>query len=259
MTPHYNSSFYESYRNVSHGSALQVLPFMIEWVKPRSVVDVGCGIGTWLAACRELGVEKVFGVDGAYVDRTELMIPESAFKPHDLATPLELADRFDLVMSLEVAEHVPAASAKGFVRTLVKLGPVVMFSAAIPHQGGTGHINEQWPEYWAELFSEFGYLVVDCIRPLVWDNPLVEYYYAQNILVFVESGQIENYPELLRQRAPQAPLGRVHPRKFEEVYALLDDAPHKLLRPKQLLRALPHSLNGALQGRLNRLLGRNSG
>jgi SAM-dependent methyltransferase len=253
MTTLYNSGFYQTYRDASLRSARQVLPFIMEWVKPRSVIDIGCGIGTWLTAFRELGVERVLGVDGEYVNRAELLIPEGSFRPHDLATPLSLAERFDLVMSVEVAEHIPASAARGFVRTLTNLGPVVMFSAAIPHQGGSGHINEQWPEYWAELFRGLGYTVVDCIRPVIWDDPFVEYYYAQNILVFVDSSQLEKYPELSRRCDPKAPLGRVHPRKLEEMFALLQDAPHKLVGPKQLLRALPHSLNGVLWGRLNRL------
>ena len=160
------------------------MPLVVDWLHPRSVVDVGCGVGTWLAEFRKLGVGDVIGVDGDYVDRAKLQIPPDRFVAKDLAAPLTLGRTFDLVTSLEVAEHLPATAADGFVAALVDLGPVVLFSAAIPGQGGEGHVNEEWPQAWARRFAAHGYRWADPLRSLLWNDARVEFWYAQNLLVF---------------------------------------------------------------------------
>jgi hypothetical protein len=130
-------------------------------------------------------MEDIFGIDGFYVRRELLEIPPEKFVAHDLQEPFRLDRIFDLVVSLEVAEHLPKESAAGFVESLTRLAPVVLFSAAIPFQGGEGHLNEQWPEYWARLFEARGYAPVDCLRRRVWQSPNVSWYYAQNVLIYV--------------------------------------------------------------------------
>lgn len=98
---------------------------------------------------------------------------------HDLTTSLKSDRLFDLVMSLEVAEHLDAKYAETFVDSLTNFGPVILFSAAVPFQGGEHHVNEQWPSYWEELFAKKGYVAVDAIRKHIWQNPEVEWWYAQ--------------------------------------------------------------------------------
>lgn len=61
-----------------------------------------------------------------------LYVSESIFYAHDLTKPLHLNRRFDLALSLEVAEHLPKKSAEIFVDTLCKLSDTIIFSAAIP-------------------------------------------------------------------------------------------------------------------------------
>jgi hypothetical protein len=188
-------------------------------IQPSNAIDVGCGIGTWLAVLAELGVPEVWGIDGDYVDRTLLQIPRERFLPHDLTTPIDLKRRFDLVLCLEVAEHLPANSAPTLIDSLVSLGPVIVFSAAVPYQGGTHHVNEQWPEYWACHFSAKGYVPVDCVRRQIWQLHDVEWYYAQNILLYVERGYL-NSNSFLQQEAentPPTPLSLVHPVKYLEL------------------------------------------
>ena len=185
-------------------------------IQPSSVIDVGCGVGTWLAVLAESGVADAWGIDGDYVDRTLLEIPQERFLPHDLTLPIHLERRFDLVLCLEVAEHLPADSAHTLIDSLVSLGPVIVFSAAIPFQGGTHHVNEQWPEYWARHFSAKGYAPVDYVRRQIWQLHDVAWYYAQNILLFVERGYL-NSNSFLRQEVentPPTPLSLVHPVKY---------------------------------------------
>jgi 2-polyprenyl-3-methyl-5-hydroxy-6-metoxy-1,4-benzoquinol methylase len=152
----YTNDYYDALREGARRSARVVVPLVLGLVPARSVIDVGCGRGTWLAVFRAHGVEEVRGVDGDYVDRGRLEIPADRFEAHDLTRPLRPAGRFDLAVSLEVAEHLPAEAADAFVGSLTLLAPVVLFSAAAPYQGGEGHVNERWPAYWAGRFAARG-------------------------------------------------------------------------------------------------------
>ena len=244
----YTASFYQTYVEESRGSARAVLPYVVRMFAPSSVVDIGCGVGTWLSVFRELGLPRTLGVDGAYVDTSQLLIDRDVFRSHDLSTALRLDERFDLAVSLEVAEHIPAENAQTFVDTLTGLAPLVLFSAAIPFQGGDNHINEQWPEYWLERFAARNYVAYDCIRPLVWDDPAVAYYYAQNALIYVHRERVPDYPALSSLTPAVGPLSRVHPRRWLEA----NDPRRQPLRP--VLRALPHSLSKAVGLRIRRSL-----
>ena len=124
----------------------------------------------------------------------------------DSAQPLRLDRRFDLVVTLEVAEHLPKTDASTFVQSLTELGPVVLFSAAIPFQGGENHLNEQWPDYWAHLFHNRGYRAVDCLRKKTWHNDKVEPWYAQNILLFVHPDEIASSPRLCQLNQREAEI-----------------------------------------------------
>jgi hypothetical protein len=245
----YTTSFYKTYLEESRNSARSLLPHVMRMFSPRSVIDIGCGVGTWLSVFQEIGVVKTLGVDGAYVDRSQLLISDDSFRCHDLSQPLRLDETFELAVSLEVAEHIPAASAQNFVDSVTRLAPMVLFSAAIPHQGGDGHVNEQWPEYWLERFARRQFVAYDCIRSLVWDEPSVAYYYAQNAFVFVQRDCVDNYPFLADLRPAVQGLARVHPRRWLEA----NDPRRQHLRP--LVQALPHSLSNAVGMRIRRSFG----
>ena len=214
----YSSEFYENQQEGSRRSANRIVPIVLDLVRPSSVVDVGCGVGTWLAVFAEHGVSEICGIEGANVETTLLQIPQQCFMLHDLTKPLRLGRRFDLVVCLEVAEHLEQEHAATLIDGLTGLGPVVLFSAAIPHQGGTNHVNEQWPEYWASLFAGKGYLAVDCIRDQVWQCDDVEWWYAQNTLLYVEGEHFERNGALSQSasKSTRAPLSRVHPQKYLE-------------------------------------------
>ncbi len=226
----YTGDFFQAVGAGARRSAREIAPLVLDLVQPRSVIDVGCATGTWLAAFRELGVADALGVDGDYVAREKLEIPVGSFRPFDLTRPLRLKRHFDLVVSLEVAEHLPESCAAQFVESLTLLGPVVLFSAAIPHQGGVHHVNEQWQDYWAAHFRARGYVPVDCIRGSVWQNERVEYWYAQNTILYIEAAHLAGHTALraAAEHAEGRPLAVVHPRRYAEVTALLD-WPRKLI------------------------------
>ena len=184
QTTPYTEKFYLDQKDGSLHSAKEIVPLILNDVKPKSVVDVGCGLGTFLSVFREYGVQDILGIDGDYVEKKMLLIPQEKFQPMDVSKPFYLNRAFDLAVSLEVAEHISQDAAVSFVDSLTKLAPVILFSAAIPFQGGTNHVNEQWPEYWAELFHQKGFVPIDGIRPRIWKNDRVAFWYAQNILVF---------------------------------------------------------------------------
>jgi SAM-dependent methyltransferase len=173
------------------------VPYIVETLRPQSVVDVGCGPGSWLAVAIENGVPRVVGIDGDWVDREQLEIPLECFIPRDLVRDrIRLDETFDLAISLEVGEHLPTDQASAFVRELVTLAPIVLFSAAVPFQGGTDHRNEQWPVYWERLFEEHDYVGVDCVRPRFWNDERVRYFYAQNTLLYVERARLKQLRKL---------------------------------------------------------------
>jgi len=192
----YNRDFYREIEEGSVRSAREIVPLVMQLLRPMSVIDVGCGNGAWLSVFAEHGITDLLGVDGDYVDREALLIPHERFMPHDLALPLTVDRVFDLAVSLEVAEHIAESAAQIFVDSITRHAPIVLFSAAIPFQGGEHHVNEQWPDYWIERFKSRGYLPLDCIRKRFWANDRVEWWYSQNTLLFAQKPYIDARPAL---------------------------------------------------------------
>lgn len=240
-------------------SARNVLPHVFDLIHPGSVVDFGCGGGAWLSVCKELGIDNTLGVDGSYADRRKLLFSEKQFLAHDLQQPFMTQRQFDLCISLEVAEHIPVEASKIFVKSLTGLAPVILFSAAIPYQGGIGHVNEQWPSYWSELFSERNYLAIDCIRKSIWNKPTVDTWYKQNTILYVASSYLEANHRLRLEHEACAglPLDLVHPLRYlaEADPRLID--PHKIpieTAWKALKLQIGRRLRTKLHWRIRRLL-----
>ena len=245
-------------RELSEGSyvaALEVVPLLLEAVRPTSAIDVGCGTGGWLKALQDAGVERVQGIDGGDVADDVLLIDPSCFQRADLRRPIERTGTFDLVVSIEVGEHLPPERAAGFVHDLCSFGDVVLFSAAIPGAsrvavGGpqhAGHINEQWPSYWAERFRAEGYVPVDLIRPQLWDRRDVAIAVRQHLLVYVREGTEGIGRALLSSPAAgPAYLDVVHPQWVRAIMLEIE-------RPgvRQTLKA-PAAIGRSIRNRLGR-------
>jgi len=212
----YDDNFYFEQRDGSYESAKIILEYLFSIISPKSIIDVGCGVGTWLKVVMDLGINDVTGIDGLYVNKNLLLIPESKFIPMDLTSPTPLGRTFDLVISVEVAEHLPKKNAENFIQHLTSLAPIVLFSAAIPKQGGTNHLNEQWQDYWADIFTQNKFLPIDCIRSKVWDNLKVDWWYAQNCILFVQKDYVSNNKILtdLLNTTDSAQLSVVHPKNY---------------------------------------------
>jgi len=220
----YPKEFYlERHENTIH-SASTITTILLEYLpRVRSVIDVGCGVGTWLSVLKERGVDKIMGLDGEWVDKDLLQIPRECFSEVDLNQLCnDKKQKYDLAISLEVAEHLPPEKAYEFICFLTNLSDRVLFSAAIPFQGGTNHINEQWQHYWAELFYKKNYIVNDFIRAKIWDDKNIPCWYRQNILVYSKGRAIKPpvknkikkiIPNILFNRCTETamPLNIVHP------------------------------------------------
>ncbi|WP_304020343.1 class I SAM-dependent methyltransferase [Desulfovibrio piger] len=213
----YGNNFYKNIHNSTIYSAQKILSIIFEkFPEIRSAADFGCGVGTWLSVLKEKCIE-VHGFDGSWVPLNYLQIPDECFTTIDLNKDLMNKNsklwslpRYDLVISLEVAEHLPSSSADEFIRFLTSHSNFVLFSAAIPGQGGTGHINEQYPSYWCNLFAKYGFISIDNIRDKIWEDEKIPFWYRQNCFFSLRKDLISN----LSQQEYYYPLDRVHPQQF---------------------------------------------
>jgi hypothetical protein len=218
ITP-YNEDFYKPQIEGSYNSAVAYVNHLTKIFAPKSVADLGCGRGAWLKAFGEHGATDLFGFDGSWNDQEKMIDDNIKFNPTDLNKPIARPKkRFDLAISLEVAEHLNEESSTVFVQNLISLSDVVMFGAAYVGQGGTDHINEQLHTYWAEKFIKCGYVPYDLFRPAMWGNKQIEFYYQQNTFLYVKHTSDVN--NKLRQAGYQPIeniefMNCIHPKLYE--------------------------------------------
>lgn len=241
----YTEAYYEMLEPGSVGSlssARVVVPILVDLLRPESVIDLGCGIGGWLHCFEENGVKDYVGVDLDAVSRDRLMIPKDRFRAADLREPFRVERSFDLAICLEVAGNLPPADAGTLVESLVQLSPAVAFSAPIPGQGGPNQLNLQWPEYWVELFAKHGFVVLDPIRPKVWSNPEVKWWFSQNCLLYVREDVLSRSPTLQSVAAGtrHAQLDLVHPELLQQHQRMVSASLKKTLNmlPELIWRAV---------------------
>lgn len=204
-------------------SAAALVPVIVELLHPRSVIDVGCANGLWLEAFAQAGVKRLRGIDGPWVPREALRVREEEFRTLDLARcplPYRLGapeERFDLLVSFELLEHLPPTRAHALVAAMCAMSDTLLVSAAVPHQGGTGHVNERWPGHWVERFTAQGFVACDFLRPAIWNDERIAPWYRQNVIGYFR-GQV---PKAVREfalghaaRLVDEPLPLCHPGVF---------------------------------------------
>lgn len=219
-TTEYDQDFYADIEAGCLASAEVIVPRVLSAVRVESVLDVGCGTGAWAATFARHGVAVTHGIDGGWVPPDKLLIRREDFFTTDVGVEnflagLDIRPRYDLAVCLEVAEHLPEERAADLIAGLVTSAPVVLFSAAVPGQGGVGHVNEQWLDHWADLFAGHDYRLFDVIRGVVWDDERVEAWYAQNTVVFAGPDADRSALKNLAGQTDRLPLRMVHPRVFE--------------------------------------------
>lgn len=211
----YTASFFEGHSAPARMTAEIVIPLILDVVDVRSVLDLGCGLGTWLSVFRDLGVTDILGVDGSTLDG-ERQLDYHEFREADLTHPIELGRAFDLVLCLEVGEHLPVECSSTLVNSIQSHTDCVLFSAAVPGQGGLFHVNEQWQSYWSLQFEQHDFKVFDLVRPRIWKDPEIPFWYRQNMLLYARSAARESLESRLMKtwESPDM-LDLAHPEMVE--------------------------------------------
>lgn len=227
----FDPGIYEVIRDGIQRSAKVVVPDLYDLFMPDSVIDVGGGEGWWGRAFWELGADVLVvdetidelgweHYDGRHTfwgRRVDLTDPPLIQAHADADVDIR---RWDVALCLEVAEHIDEAHSSQLIDWLTDLAPIVVFSAAVPGQGGHGHVNEQWPAYWVEHFERCGFQVSGALRWRYWGNENVEPWYQQNLLVAANPNRIDpddwNHAGnvLFGEHAFDDPIAVVHPVTF---------------------------------------------
>lgn len=257
----YDQNFFDVFEKDSRKAARLIGPVVLDLVPATSAIDVGGGRGIWLSVFKELGVSQALVIDGDYVQVDRLAVAKDEFLAKDLEKPLNLDRKADLAISLETAEHLSEARADSFIDDLCRLAPVILFSAAVPRQGGTNHINERWQSYWAEKFARHGYRPADVIRQRLWDNQDAGAVYLQNALIYANEEGIAKYPKLA------AAIEATNPKMLDIVHPLVMGNVEGLSDPQRadfagLAKMLPFAFKKSLRrwgGRQLRALGLRKG
>lgn len=244
----YDSEFFKD-RSKSQQSADIVVPLLTTFFHPRSVIDLGCGTGEWLKSFKQEGC-RILGIDGEYVqkDNIKLEIEGEEFIARDLSVPffgkqpVKGKERFDLAVSLEVAEHLPPERAESFVYDLTCMSDVVLFSAAVPGQPGTNHINCRFQDYWESLFLSCHYKAADFLRPMIWNDHRINVIYRNNMLLYYNAKK-KNIEEMVHDfPALSLPsMNAVHP----ELYSIILSGYLSVIKSAE-------ELNSELMGNLER-------
>jgi hypothetical protein len=218
-------------------------PNSIHYFSVRSVVDIGCGIGTWLKVFDENGISNILGIDGPHIDHDMLVIRKEKFVAADLRNQLSIPGHYDLAflaLSLEVAEHLPKELSTAFVMRLTAAAPVVLFSAAVPGQPGIEHINAQWQDYWRAIFRDRSYVALYIVRPRIWGRQDVDYWYQQNTIIYCYDTIAATRSDLPRT-SKKASLNVIHPFLYEQITQEYEERITTLSNPSlgNLIRLIP--------------------
>ena len=236
LAEHYNEAFYNKQIAGSVSSAKIILGLLYDFYQPRSVIDIGCGRGAWLSVAESLGTKTLIGLDGYWNTREKLLSRNIDFTPVDLEEPIDIREKYDLCISLEVAEHIAGERAKVFIETLCKASNVILFSAAIINQSGENHINEQWQSYWIELFQANDYECFDIFRGVIWKNERVDWWYRQNIFLFININGIGDLLNMKKLKGMEKIIPNiVHPNHYESIYQCCKKNENKLRAYEQMI------------------------
>jgi SAM-dependent methyltransferase len=178
---------HDAQRDRRRANGVLMVDILWNYIRPKSVIDLGCGLGFFLKAVADRGA-SVVAIDGDWVAPLETEIDKSLYRIADLNEPFQCAERFDLAATLEVAEHLKPERSKDFVAELCALSDRVLFSAGIPGQGGVGHTNLRWQDEWAKMFAGHGYRCYDPIRRKIAGHDEAFPWFTQNTLLFIKEG-----------------------------------------------------------------------
>lgn len=218
----YAPAYHEGIAEEAIRSRDEVFKVLFEWgilhkdARTTRILDVGCGLGAWGKDIPKEYSVIYHGIDYK-VPETELLIPVENYIDFDLRIPMIAWEEkeSDLILCLEVLEHLEEKYADTVIESLCNSADTILFSAAIPGQGGTCHVNEQWQSYWAKKFAERGYYpYYQDIRQKLWNNENVSVWYRQNMVLYCREYAERHAP---RDINDDYPLDVVHPQMYENI------------------------------------------
>lgn len=251
----YDEKFYDFIKTVEKDEKI-IMPFILQWIKPKSIVDFGCGEGTWLnEALNQDNTIDVLGIDGWYVNQDRLKISKENFKKYDLRKKISLDKHYDLAISTEVAEHVEENYADIFVDNIANASDMILFSAAIPGQGGKHHVNEQWQSYWIQKFERRGYYCDYSVRSYFWSETEISSWRKQNLLFFSKDKRCiapeRHIDDLVHPEEAIRIRNDIEERMNQyiacpEIYIKLDRVIGKVISQNKRIIIYPYGINGKL-------------
>lgn len=244
----YDDRFFDYIDIGAYRSAAVVIAEFNEMLPVRSVLDVGCGRGVWLAEWIRQGVADAHGVEGASIAVSRLAVSRERISKYDISRPFDLERRFDLIVCLEVAEHIPEERADKLLDNLVRHGDQILFSAAVPGQGGANHFNERPLEYWREKFAARGYRCFDPIRRRILEDRKVEPWYRYNTLFYAKEGTVGALPEIIgsTETVTGNPIRELSPLIWRVRNGVLRSLPHQVVTRLALAK---HAVVRAIQAK----------
>ena len=184
----YNATYYACVDGDAMRSRDPMSESIIADLKPRTLIDAGCGTGALMEAIRDRGVETC-GLEYSDAGLVRCRQRGLTVRPYNIlrdAIPGDLTER-DVAISFEVAEHLPESGADRLVDLLCGLSNVVVFSAAEPGQGGNEHLNEQPHAYWIAKFASRGWQFDRSLSEAwrqQWTERQVAWFYTANLMIF---------------------------------------------------------------------------
>lgn len=155
---------------------------------PPSFLDIGGGAGSWCTAAKGLGVQHVRLVDACPPNQVIPELTQEEQIQANLEDGIPYLGKFDLVICIEVIKHLSESAASSLLKQMTSCTNFILFSAAIPGQGGIGHINERLHDYWHEKFSELEFEKYDVIRPMLISRPDISSIHRQNLFIYARKG-----------------------------------------------------------------------
>lgn len=153
---------------------------------PNSFLDIGGGAGSWCAAAKNLGVQRVRLVDACPPNQVIPELSQEEQVQANLEEGIPNQGQFDLVICIEVIEHLTDHAASRLIKQMTSFSNFILFSAAIPGQGGIGHISERLHEYWHNKFSQFKFDKYDVIRPMLISRSDISSIHRQNLFIYAK-------------------------------------------------------------------------
>jgi SAM-dependent methyltransferase len=190
----YDKRYFELIDSLAGRSAEVIAESVRTEFTPRSVLDVGCGTGAILAILQSWGICS-HGLEQSEAALEVCQTRGLDVRKFDLERDELAKEDADVVVSLEVAEHLPEAIVDRYVEILCQ-GNVVVMTAAQPGQGGTDHVNEQPHSYWISKFADRGFAYHEKLTEKLrsdWQNQGVATFYAQNLMVFYDDSAEQSH------------------------------------------------------------------